>query len=635
MRSWLAQHRVALGTKMRSPLAPARGGGRRGRCAALLLIGLLCCAANAAFGAPAFSRYGVPKYGPDFTHFDYVNADAPKGGTLVLGNEGRLTSFDKFNPFTLRGNAAPGLGLLFDTLLASSADERDSAYALLADDVEVGADGLSVTFHIDARARFADGTPVRASDVKFSFDTLMSTAAAPGYRISWRDVKRAVVQGDSVRFEFARTNPELPLLLGGLPVFSPAWLRQPDGSSKAFDALGLEFPIASGPYRIERYSGGSTVTYRRRADYWAADLPTRRGMFNFDHVVYKLYGDLTAQLEAFKAGEFDAIVENRARNWARAYVGRRFNDGELLKRSFVHHNGTGMQGFFMNLRRPLFQDARVRQALDLALDFEWMNRQLFFGAYHRIDSYYVNSDLAATGTPQKQELALLEPWRKQLPPEVFGPMVRQPSTSPPGSLRENLRRARDLLAQAGWHYRDGALRNEKGEPFTFELLDDAGSGFGIVTTAYLRNLEKLGIQARFRTTDFALYVKRLETFDFDMTTLRLPDVQSPGNELVERFGSISAHTEGSDNVGGLAQPVIDALIADVLRAQTRAQLQAAVHALDRVLMHGYYVIPHWYSNQHRIAYRATLGVPEHLPLYYSAGDWIVGQWWDRGAKAPQ
>jgi len=594
----------------------------------LALDGLASTPAQAAY---AIAQYGAPKYPPDFTHFDSVNPDAPKRGTLVLANPDRKTSFDKFNPFTLRGNSAPGVDMTFETLTVGSDNETSSAYGLLADDIRVAPDQRSVTFHINTQARFSNGDPVTAADVKYSFDTLMSPQAAPTFRVYFGDIAGVViVDPQTIRFDFKNRNPQLPLLAGSVPVFSPKWGMLPNGQRVAFDKLAFEVPIGSGPYLIDHYDSGRDITYRLNPDYWGRNLPTRRGMYNFTHVTYKLYADNTARLEAFKAGEFDAVVEYIARNWARLYTGRKFNDGELIKTEFVHHNGAGMQGFVLNLRRPLFQDVRVRQALDLAMDFEWMNRQIFFSQYRRIDSYFSNSRQAATGMPSAGELALLEPLRAQLDPAVFGPMVTQPQTDPPSSLRENLRRARALLAQAGWVYRDGALRNAQGQAFTLEILDDSGSAqtMGPVVSPYARNLAKLGITVNFRTTDFALYQKRLDDFDFDVTTARYPDDPSPGNELLDRFGSASANTHGSDNLIGLHSPAIDALTLDVLRARTPADLESASQALDRVLMHGYYVVPQWYSSTHRVAYRKTLAHPATLPLYYTAEDWIIRTWWD-------
>ena len=598
-----------------------------GRTAAALLV-QAALAATAAHAAHAIAQYGEPKYPPGFKHFDYVNPDAPKGGTLVLANPSRMTSFDKFNPFTMRGNIAPGIDLLFESLATGSSDEPASMYGLLADDIAVAPDGLSVTFHLNPRARFSNGDPVTAADVKHSFDMLKSKQAAPQYAAYYADIVRAViVDPATVRFEFRRRNRELPLIAGGVSVFSRKWGLRADGTRIPFDQLAFEQPIGSGPYLIERYDNGRNITYRRNPAYWGADLPVRAGTHNFERIVYKLYGDGVARLEAFKAGEYDVLVEYIARNWVRRDVGKRFDSGELVKREFRQHNGAGMQGFMLNLRRPKFRDVRVRQALDLAFDFEWLNRQLFYGGYTRLDSYFADTDLQATGTPGPGELKLLEPLRAQLDPAVFGPMVVQPNTNPPGSLRANLLKARALFAAAGWTYRDGALRNAKGEPFTFEILDDAGSAFEPVVIAYQRNLAKLGIDVKFRTADYALLQKRLDAFDYDMTTIRYLGVQVPGPEQLARYGSKFADEPGSSNVIGLKSPAVDALLAALGAAETREQLLDATHALDRVLMHGYYAIPQWYSTTHRVAYKRTLAYPQTLPLYYSAEDWVVSTWW--------
>ncbi len=604
-------------------------GGRAALPLALSLAGGLF-AASPAHAVYAIAQYGAPKYPAGFRHFDYVNPDAPKGGTLVLANPSRLTSFDKFNPFTLRGNSAPGIGMLFESLATGSADEPASAYGLLADDIAIAPDRRAVTFHINPRARFSNGDPVTAADVKYSFETLKSPKAAPQYAAYFSEISRAVVVDPAtVRFEFTRPDRELPLIAGAVPVFSPKWGRKPDGSQVPFDQLAFQQPVGSGPYLIDSYDGGRTIRYRRDPRYWGAELPVRVGTNNFARIVYKLYGDGVARLEAFKAGDYDAMVEYIARNWARRDVGKRFDSGELVKREFRQHNGAGMQGFLMNLRRPLFQDVRVREALDLAFDFEWLNRQLFFGGYTRLNSYFADTELQATGTPGPGELAILEPLRAQLDPSVFGPMPVQPSTNPPGSLRANLLKARALLADAGWIYRDGALRNAKGEPFRFEILDDAGSAMAPVVTAYQRNLAKLGIVADFRSADFALLQKRVDAFDYDMTSVRYPGVQVPGSEQVARFASRYADQTGSDNMIGLKSPAVDTILKTLVQAQTREQLLDATHALDRVLMHGYYAVPQWYSAVHRIAYKRTLAYPSTLPLYYSAEDWIASMWWVR------
>ena len=596
---------------------------------------------KAALAVYAIAQYGEPKYPANFKHFDYVNPDAPRGGTLVLANPDRLTSFDKFNLFTQRGNPAPGLLYVFESLTTGSLDEVSTAYGLLADDIRIAPDGLSVTFHINPKAHFSNGDPVTAEDVKYSFDTLKSPQAAPQFASIFGEITRAVVVDPrTIRFEFHQRNRELPLLAGSMPVFSHKWGMKPDGSRIAFDQLAFEKPIASGPYLIDQYENGRTIAYRRDPNYWGATLPVRVGMNNFDRIVYKLYSDSTARLEAFKAGEYDALVEYIARNWVRRDVGKKFDSGELIKREFPQHNGIGMQGFVLNTRRPLFQDVRVRKALDLALDFQWLNRQLFFNQYTRIDSFFANTELQAKGTPSPGELALLDPWRAKLDPAVFGLPPKQPDTDPPGSLRANLLQARALLQQAGWTYRDGALRNAKGEPFQFEILDDSGSSaqFEPIVATLIRNLQKLGITATFRASDFAVYQKRLDAFDFDATTIRMADVQVPGSEQIDRFGSKAADTPGSDNVIGVKSPAVDAILGALVHAQTREQLIDATHALDRVLMHGYYVIPQWYSASHRVAFKRGLAWPKTLPLYYGAEGWITSMWWyaqPQATEAPQ
>jgi microcin C transport system substrate-binding protein len=596
----------------------------------LLFLGMVGLGIGSAWADQGIAQYGKPKYPVGFDHFDYVNPQAPKGGTLVLSPV-QQTSYDKFNPFSLKGIQAPGIGtLMFESLATGSSDEVASIYGLLADDIRVAPDKLSVAFHLNPKARFTNGLPVLAQDVKDSYDTLISKVSSPMYRSLFADVSKVVVVAErDVRFEFKHANAELPLIVGGMPVFSKTWGKQPDGSTLGFDKLGFENPVASGPYLIEKYDPGRSITFRRNPDWWAKDLSVRKGMFNFERVVFQLYKDDTAQLEAFKAGDFDVSFEFRAKNWARGYQGPRFRNGELIRYEFPHKNAAGMQGYVFNLRKPLFQDPRVREALGLALDFEWMNRQLFFGQYTRLDSFFSNTDLTAVGTPDglpgADELKLLNPQKDSLPKGVFASLAPPPSTAPPSSLRDNLRKARELLAEAGWTYRDGALRNAKGEPFEFELLDN-----GVLTRvdgAFSRNLERLGIKATQRVIDNALFQKRLEEFDFDVTHFLYGTSASPGNELVDRFTSQSAGVKGSENLMGLRSPAVDSLVQQVLRAVTREELVAACRALDRVLMQGHYVIPQFYSNTHRTAYKSSLGFPQTLPLYYTAQEWVLSTWW--------
>ncbi len=579
-----------------------------------------------AFAAHAFSQYDEPKYPSDFTHFDYVNPAAPKGGDLYLANPSRSTSFDKFNPFSLRGVSAPGLGLMFESLATQAQDEVATMYGLLAEDMALAPDRMSMTFRLNPKARFNNGDPVLAADVKYSFDILLDKGA-PYFKSVYADVKGVTVLNErTVRFDFRTLNRELPLVVGNMPVFSRKW-----GEGTDFDRIQLTAPVASGPYLIDRYDVGRSVTYRLNPDYWARNLPSRKGMYNFERIYFRLYSDDMARLEAFKAGDFDVNVEYRAKSWSRSYTGAKFRSGEIIKHEFKHANGAGMQGFMMNLRRPVFQDVRVRRALALALDFEWMNRQLFYNQYERLYSFFANSEMAATGLPTEEELRLLEPMRKQLDPAVFGPAPLPPSTDAPASLRQNLLQAVELLREAGWEYRDGALRNAKGEAFRFEILDDQGS-MSRVISVYVRNLEKLGIQVTQRTADFALVQKRLEDYDFDMMSMRFPDVVVPGNELFDMFGSKAADQKGSSNYFGLKEPAVDKLVGKLVMAESRKDLLAAAKALDRVLLHKHIVVPHWFSSLHRVAYWNRFGMPEKLPLYYSADPYIMSTWWEANPR---
>ena len=577
-----------------------------------------------AWAAHAFSLYDKPKYQAGYTHFDYLNPAAPKGGDLYLANPDSRTSFDKFNPFSMKGVAAAGVAnLMFETLAISAQDEVATMYGLLADDMELAPDRMAMTFRINPQARFNNGDPVLADDVKYSFDTLVAKGA-PQFKMIFADVKQCVKLDDRrVRFEFKNANRELPLIVGSMPVFSHKW-----AAGTPFDKIQLTVPIASGPYLIDRFDIGRSISFKRNPDYWASDLPSRKGSFNFGRIFYRYYKDDVARLEAFMAGEFDVVIEYKAKNWARAYKGPKFDSGEIIKATLKHSNGAGMQGFVMNMRRPQFKDERVRHALVLALDFEWMNRQLFYNQYVRIDSFFSNSELGAHGEPSQAELALLEPLRSQLDPAVFGATPLPPRTDMPSSLRSNLLRARELLRQAGWEYRDGSLRNAKGEIFSLEIIDDNPS-LGRVISVYARNLEKLGIKVNQRTADFALVQKRMEEFDFDMTSIRLSDVVSPGNDMFDIFGSKAADINGSSNTWGLKDPAVDKLVTAMVSANSRAELVAASRALDRVLMHKYIVVPHWYSGTHRVAYRNRFGMPQTAPKYYQADPYVISNWWQR------
>ncbi|WP_232446937.1 extracellular solute-binding protein [Burkholderia ubonensis] len=592
--------------------------------AAVLAYGVATAGAAAA---PAIAQFGQPKYPAGFTHFDYADPDAPDDGTLSFQNYDQAQSYDSLNPFLVRGSAAPDIQhLMFDTLMQRSWDELASEYALIADDVQVASDGMSATFHVDPAARFSNGDPITAADVKYSFDTLSSPQASPLFNAQFAVIRRAVVvDRQTVRFDFNRAERAAPLIAGDLPVFSPKWGMRPDGTRPPFDQIATAPPIASGPYLIEQRKNDKQIVYVRNPRYWAAHLPSRRGMYRFVRVSFKLYLDQYTMLEAFKAGDIDARMEYSATQWARRYVGKNFRSG-LLTRATFPDGPAQMQGFLINLRKPQFSDVRVRRALALAFDYDWMNRMMFYGQYRRTNSFWEASPFGARGMPSEKELALLAPYRAELPPEVFGPMVRQPSTLPPGSLRDNLKAARDLLAQAGWRYRDGALRDANGTPMTIEIIDDQ-PGMDRLILPYIQALGTLGIRASLHELDSALYQRRMDNFQYDMTTFIYPPVTIPGAELARRFGSAAASEVGSENYTGVRSKAVDALIRAALAADTLEDLETATRALDRVLINLYLLVPQYYLPNARIAYKTTIGHPAVIPGSYQYEDWIIDYWY--------
>ncbi len=574
---------------------------------------------SAAVSAPSAAMGYTPKYPDDFSHFEYVNPDAKKAGRLVLAGAG---AFDSFNPFILKGVSAQGIGLLFDTLMVASDDEPFSKYPLIANDIELAKDKLSVKFKIDRRARFTNGDKITAHDVKFSFDTIMSDKAHPQFKFIYGDVKEAVVLDEqTIQFNFSRQNSELHLILGDISVFSKKWL---DG--KDFDKLTEVKPVASGPYVIEEYDLGKRITYKRNPDYWAKDLASRKGQYNFDEIQFKYYQDLVIALEAFKAGEFDFRHEYYSKLWAREHNGPNYDSGKIIKENLPHSNNAGMQGFVFNTRRDLFKDPAVRYAITLAFDFEWSNKRLFYNQYVVNDSYFSNSELHARGLPQGEELTLLEQYRDQLPDSVFTTEWRPVSTKEPSSLRKNLRKARDILKDAGWQVKQGKLVDENGRAFEFNVLLRQ-KGMDRILAPFARNLAKLGIHMTYRTVDRSLYIRRLRSFDYDMVVGSFPASMSPGNELINMFHSQSADKKGSRNLMGVKHPVIDALVEKIILAEDRQQLVIACRALDRVLVHGNYLVPNWYINTHRIAYWNKFDRAEKLPLYYDALSWVISSWW--------
>lgn len=583
-----------------------------------------------AWAAHGYALWGDLKYPTDFSNFDYVNPAAPKGGELRLVSNLRSSTFDKYNPFTIKGSAPAYLSdLMFDALLAGPLDETASGYGLLAQDVSVAADGMSVTFVLRPEARFHNGDPVLAADVKHSYDMLMGPYTSPAYKTLLEDVAGIDILSErSLRYRFKKPNRELPLTVGGLPVFSRSWGLE-GGKPKRFDAVVMDIPIGSGPYRVGPVRFGKDITYVRDPAYWAKDLNVRRGMGNFDRITVKIYKDNTAKLEALKAGEFDLMRFFSAGDWARRVNGKKFDSGELIKGEFKHRLPSGFQSYVINTRRDKFKDVRVREALGLAIDYEWMNRQMFYGAYQRVRGLFGNTDCQASGLPGPQELAILEPWRSQIAPAAMDAMFAPPRTDGAGSLRDNLRRARDLLGQAGWTVQNGVLRNQKGEAMVIDYLDSNEGGARVVAP-WARNLEKLGIKLNYRAVDFALYQQRLSKFEFDIISLAYGGTHSPGQEYADMFGSKAAVTEDSGNMAGVSSPAIDAIIARMTSAKTKADLLPACRALDRVISHSHYLIPQWTATTHRMAFNdRRLGRPGQVPPYSSGEGWVINTWWAR------
>ena len=588
-------------------------------------LALLCCAMAPAWAAHGYALWGELKYPPGFAHFGYVNPQAPKGGELRLVSNQRTSTFDKYNPFTVRGSAPAYLsGLMFDTLLVGAMDETAAAYGLLAEDVQVAPDRLSATFRLRREARFHHGKPVLAADVKHSHDTLVGPHTSPAWKTQLADVAGVDVLDDrTVRFRFKVPNRELPLTVGGLPVFSRDW-----GAGKPFDQVVMDMPIGSGPYRIGPVKFGKDITYVRDASYWARDLPVRKGTSNFDRITVKIYKDNTARLEGLKAAEFDLMRFFSAGDWARRVKGKRFDSGELVKGEFTHRLPSGFQSYVLNTRRPLLQDIRVREALGLAMDYEWMNRQMFYNSYQRVSGLFGNTDCAASGQPDADQLALLQPWNNALPATVFGVAYAPPRTDrSPNGLRDNLRRAQALLADAGWTYRDGALRNAQGQAFELEYLDSNEVGARVVAP-WERNLSKLGIRLKFRPVDFALYQQRLREFDFDIITLAFQGTHNPGAKYADLFGSEAARTPDSGNFTGITNPAVDALIRSMVQADNKADFLAACRSLDRAISQSHVLIPQWFGPSHRLAYNAwRLQRPKQMPPYAAGEDWAIATWW--------
>jgi len=568
----------------------------------------------------ALSLLGEPALPADFPHFPWVNPAAPKGGEIALT---ALGSFDSFNPFIIRGTAAVGATLIYDLLLKESADEASTEYPYLAQWIDLPADRAGVTFELNPAARWHDGRPVTAEDVVWTFNTLRQHGR-PFYRSYYGDVTEVVAESEKrVTYRFRNNeNRELALILGQMAVLPKHWWE-----SRDFTRPILEPPLGSGPYRIERFEAGRSVVYRRVEDWWARDIPTMKGTWNFGAYRYEYFRDTTVALEAFKAGQIDFRTENVARDWATAYDFPARRRGLVKLDELRHQLPTGMQSFAMNLRRPLFQDIRVRRALVELFDFEWMNANLFYGGYTRTNSFFSNSELASSGLPTGKELAILEPFRGRVPNEVFTSEFRLPATDGSGNNREGIRRALTLLQQAGWQVRDRRLVNAQGQRFEFEILLQ-GPTFERIALPYVQALERIGMSVRVRTVDPAQYQTRIDAFDYDMTVDSIGQSLSPGNEQRDFFSCAKANENGSQNVAGICNPAIDELIELVVNAPDREELIARTRALDRVLLWNNFVIPQWHIQVFRIAYWDKFGRPERNPRYALGLD----SWWIDPAK---
>jgi len=585
----------------------------------LALIGLPAMAQTAEHGR---ALHGKPLYPSTFTHVDYVNPDAPKGGTLHLSS---LGTFDTLNPFTLKGVAADGTGMVFETLMTRSMDEPFSQYGWVAESVTVAPDKTWVSYKLRPEAKFHDGSPITPEDVIFSYETLRDKGH-PTYRSYYKDVVNAEKTGkNDVRFTFRDgKNTELPMIVGELPILSKkSW------KDKNFAATTLEKIMGSGPYEIESFTPGRSITFARIKDWWAADLPINKGRYNFDHITYDFYRDMTVATEAFFAGRYDYRFENVAKNWALNYDTPAVKKGQIRKQEIKNELPSGMQAFIMNTRRPLFKDRKVREALGYAFDFEWSNKNFAYGTYSRTSSYFENSELAAKGIPTPAELKILEPYRGKIPDEVFTTEFTLPKTNGSGDCRDNLRKAAELLREAGWTMKNGMLTNAEGTPFTFEILEYQPM-FERWVQPMLRNLERLGIKATFTIVESSQYQNRLSGFDYDIITGIFGQSLSPGNEQRDMWGSNKVDVKGSRNLIGVRDPVADELIDKLVRAETREDLITYSRALDRVLLWQYYVIPHWFSGVYRIAYWDKFGQPKIAPKYGLA---VVDSWWLDPTKA--
>lgn len=608
----------------------------RGALALLALLGGLCATppttAETLISGHGYTPFGELKYPADFTHFEYVNPDAPRGGTLKLMAAG---TFDSLNPYTLKGKSLANTGAyiygyleLTDTLLTGAddyhhtGDEPQSAYGLIASSIAYPPSLQWCVFNLRPEARFNDGRPITADDVVFSY-SLLKQKGHPRYALLLQNVSGVTKLGDhKVRFDFeGEHHRDLPLLVGQMPVLPKHYWEKRD-----FAAGTLEPPVISNAYQVAAVKPGRQIVLKRNQNYWGRNLPVNRGRYNFDTVVIDFYRDAQVAFEAFKTGGYDIHLDYIAKHWATAYDFPAMRDGRVRREAIKHSIPQGTQAFFLNLRRPPFNDTRVREALGLLFDFEWTNKTIFNGAYKRQETWFPNSANAASGIPAGRELELLEPFRKPLPEALFTRPFSLPATEGSGHNRENMRKALALLKAAGWETRNQKMVNTAtGKPMTLEVVINHNPGMDRVIQPWLRNLAQLGIAANYRSVDPSSYKERMDNFDYDVTVLVLSQSAFPGPELIEYFHSSAADMKGGRNYSGVSDPVVDALVDATLAAHTLDDFRAAIHALDRVLLWRHYVIPHWYLGYHRLAWWDKFGIPQ-APSPYNLG---TDTWWSK------
>lgn len=584
----------------------------------IIASSVICHLSSTALAAPSYclTLYGECKYKADFKHFDYVNPDAPKGGSVKLAETG---TFDNLNPYILKGVKAPGVGSIFNSLMVASQDEPQTMYGLIASSVDVSPDYSSAEFVIRKEAKFHDGSAITPNDVVFSYN-IQKDKGDPTFKMMYASIVKVEKTGENkVKFIFDNSkNRELPLIAASIPILSKAYYSKVD-----FEKTTLEPPLGNGPYKIESVEPGKNITYKRVADYWAKDLPANRGQYNFDTIRYDMYRDENVTLEALKSGNYDFRREYIARNWATAYDVPAVKDGRIVKREIPDNSPQGMQAFIFNTRKAKFADRRVREAIGLSLDYEWINKTIFYGAYVRNKSFFENTDFESKGMPEGKELSLLTTFKEELPPSLFTSPFANPVSDGSGNPRENLLKAQKLLEEAGWTIKDGKRVNAEGEQLSLEFMLRQPT-MERVAAPMRKNLERLGITSSIRMVDDAQYQKRTDEGDFDMVSIWVNrGVFFPGNEQMAIWHSSQADVKGSNNLSGFKSKAVDGMLDELTKAQDKDSLVVAGRALDRILLWENVVIPHWHSGSYRVAYWDKFGMPETTPKY----DMGFNAWW--------